>query len=382
MPWTDEFLDQKRLQADPLADEALGLIVSEKGEGEARRLFDLLIHNIGMPLREFPPLVQDYLEATGRLPAWSDWNKVAMAHDLFLDHGPKFLIFLYYKSLPLLYTCAHGAKVLARTGRLTHDPQDRAIFTRRIAETGQFLLDVMSRKGLQPGGRGIQAIQKVRLIHASIRRFIPQEDWDEAAFGKPINQEDMAVTLMTFSISLIDGLAQFGIEEKEERLEAYLHTWTAIGHALGIDDDLLPANLTEARTLIDKILQRQSKDSEDGRILARALVHFARETFPNNYLDDAPVYLIRHLVGPQRADMLDVQTAYGCLGLAVPLFLRKLFHLGERLEDKVKEPLKVVIEKLSKITTYAMVGYFDQYKKRNFEIPEEMEKVWLKEEKR
>ena len=109
--WTDEFLNQKRLVADPLADQLIQEIVQEKGTEEARRLFDLLIRNVEMPLDEFPPLIQDYLSQTNQLPEWTDWNKVALAHQLFLDHGPKFLICLYYKSLPILYSCTNGAEV-------------------------------------------------------------------------------------------------------------------------------------------------------------------------------------------------------------------------------------------------------------------------------
>ena len=371
----DEFLDQCRLLGDLPADEALAALVAEKGEAEARRLFDLLIRRIEMPLDELPGSLRGFLASTDRLPDWADPHKVDLAHELFLDHGPKFLVFLYYKSLPLLYSCANGAQVLVRTSRLTNDTQDLTIFTRRIAETGQFLLEVMSRGNLQPGRPGIQAIQKVRLIHASIRRFLPKADWDPA-WGTPINQEDMAVTLMTFSISMIDALGQFDIPEREERLETFLHTWTAIGQLLGIREELLPRTLPEAQSLIDRILARQSKASEAGTLLTNALLDFAESVLPDRF-DALPKHLMQHLIGPERAQMLGVSPANGCLAFLLPEALRTYFRISERLEDRIEQPLGVFLDLLARKTAEGMVGYFDKHKGRAFHIPAALEASFL-----
>lgn len=377
MKWSDEFLDRKRQLADPLADGVVERIVLERGEKEAFHVFDLLIRNIEMPVSQLPDEVTDFIHSTNQLPDWTDLSKIRLTRELFLDHGPKFLLFLYYKSLPLLYTDKKGAEVLVRTSRLTHNIEDITIFTRRIAETGQFMIDVMSDGGLNPGGRGIRSIQKVRLIHAVIRRFVKRSEWDIDTLGEPINQEDMALTLMTFSISPITALQQIGIHESEELLDAYLHTWCAIGEILGINRDVLPGTLEDAQQLLDKILERQSGSSDAGKLLAKALVQFSRETFPRDRLDDAPVYIIRSLIGRERADMLDVYPKYSILGIAVPLFLRRLFNVAERLEDKIDGPVRIVIDRVSDKMVRAMVGYFDTYKQRKFSIPDEMENRWF-----
>ena len=375
--WTDDFLDAKRQATDPLADATLARIVESEGPDEARRLFELLIRQIEMPVDKLPPVVNEYLQATNRLPDWTDWQQVRQAHDLFLDHGPKFLIILYYKSLPLLYSCANGAQVLLRTSRLTHEDQSLRIFTRRIAETGQFLIDVMTAGNLQAGAAGIQSIQKVRLIHAAIRRFMPGGDWDAATLGQPINQEDMAVTLMTFSVALIDALEQFNIEEPTAKYESFLHTWTAIGQVLGVDTDLLPASLTEGRQLLQRILERQSAPSEAGKTLTAALLQFARNTMPSERIKDAPPALVRFLVGQERAQMLGIAPPAGCLSTLLPEALKAVFRLGERLEDRIDEPLGRFIDLLSRSAAKAMVNYFDQYKGRNFHIPEDMQQKWF-----
>jgi hypothetical protein len=377
--WTNEMLDQKRQAGDPMADEVLAHIVEEKGPQEARRLFDSLITNIDLPVDDFSPRVREYLAATRQLPAHTDWQQVRLANDLFIDHGPKFLLFLYFKSLPQLYLNARGAVVLEKTSRLTHQETDLRIFARRVAETGQFLLDVMAPGYLQAGAKGIKAIQKVRLIHASIRHFMPADQWDTAELGVPINQEDLAQTLMTFSISPVDTLAQFNVPEPEDRLQAYVKTWTYIGELLGVDTDLLPTDLTEARTLLKTIMDRQAKTSEAGQLLAKALIEFSKSNLPTDF-DRAPELLMINMLGQEEASKLGVYTEMGCLGALVPEFIKAYFNWGEKLEDNLQGPLNLFVQHLARRTTQAMVNYFDKYKGRNFTIPEPLQKAWSIEE--
>ena len=375
--WTNEFLDQKRQKGDPFADQLLDQMIEEKGIEEARRIFDLLIRDIDLPLEAFPETIQAFLASTSELPKWTDWDKIELAHQFFLDHGAKFLIFLYFKSLPLLYCCKNGAEVLVRTSRLTNKEENFKIFTRRIAETGQFIVDVMTPGQLQKGGKGVQTIQKVRLVHAAIRKFVGQKNWDTEQLGVPVNQEDLILTLLSFSISSIDALQQFRVEEEETQKEAYLHAWMSIGVVLGIDEDLLPSNLEQARGLIEQILQRQAASSESGQILTRALIQFSEAIIPKTFFDNAPSVLIRHLIGRERAEMLDIYPAPGCLGYLFPTFLRNYFRLGERLEDRIKGPLDLVLNQLAQKSVSLMVGYFDHYKQRHFELPKVLKKAWL-----
>ena len=375
--WTNAFLDKKRSIADPVADDLIAQMVLEKGAGEAKALFDLLIRNIEMPLDRFPAAIQQFVQEWNSLPDWIDFDQVNQAHTLFLDHGPKFLIFLYYKSLPLLYSCKNGAEVLVRTSRLTNEEENLEIFARRIAETGQFLLDVMARNALVSGGGGIQSTLKVRLIHAAIRYFIQLGTWDEATLGKPINQEDMALTLMSFSVSILDGLPQFGIQEDEGKLEAFLHTWTGIGTVLGIQKDLLPQNLEQARLLLDTILKRQSRASEAGQLLTKALIDFGEKTVPREALDGIPSSLLRYMVGPEKAALLGLAPNAGCLGLVFPKILQSVFKVGERVEEKLPKPLDLVLDQLSKATIKGMVNYFNNFKGQHFHIPEEFETAWM-----
>lgn len=376
--WPQAQLDQLRQIGDPLADEAVAAIIADKGPEEARHLFDRLIRNIELPKDELPASLQPFWQATNALPDWADWERIELANDFFLDHGPRFLVFLYYKSLPILYSCAKGAEVLTRTGRLAHGSEQPEVFSRRIAETGQFLINVMAPEALKPGGIGIQAIQKVRLIHAAIRRFVGNSPgWNREEQGVPINQEDMAVTLMTFSIALTDGLKQFRIEEEREKIEAYIHCWSAIGRNMGIQGELLPSDSARARLLMTTILRRQSRASEAGKKLTQALIDFSKDKLPAE-IRQLPHWMILHLAGKDIAAKLGVQPSPGCLGLALPAFLKTVFRMEESLEDKLKEPLGPFLDMLSAHLMKAMVNYFDKHKQRNFTLPDSLQQRWLK----
>lgn len=375
--WTNDFMEIKRQEVDPVADEMVAQIVEQKGKNAAKSLFDELIRNVEMPLDERFPGIDEFVSQTAVLPEWADFDKIALANQFFKDHGPKLLIFLYHKSLPTLYVDANGAKVLAQTRRLAHDEQSKNVFARRVAETGQFLLDVMCKDALKPGGNGITAVLKIRLIHASIRNFIPESHWDSSVLGRPINQEDLALTLMSFSVLLLEGLDAFGIDYSREESEAYIHIWNVIGYLLGITEDLLPADKEDAQKLVALILERQARSSSEGIMLTQALLEFTKSNIPFTKLENTSVYLIRYLIGDEYAQMLKVIPEEGCISILIPVAMKKLFKIGEKLEDRISQPLRYFIDEFSEIAAKKFVEYFDEYKKRNFVIPEEFAKAWF-----
>ena len=373
--WTDAFLEGKRQIGDPLADDTLEALIEEKGPEEAKAFFNKLIRQIELPVSEFPDSTRPFFEQTNQLPDWADWNQVDIANAFFIDHGPKLLVFLYYKSLPQLYSVAKGAEVLVRTGRLSHKGDEMSIFARRIAETGQFLLSVMAPDHLHSSANGIQAIQKVRLIHASIRKFVGTNDWDQETLGVPINQEDLAITLMTFSVSLTDAMQQFGLDVPQEQKEAYFQVWRAIGHNMGIEADLIPDTLADGRVLLNKILQRQSRHSEAGVLLTNALLAFANETMKGRF-EKIPPLMIRHLVGQEMASNLGLGSQSGCLGFIIPEFVAGILRLQERLEDRINGPFSMFIDEISELTMRALVSVFDKYKQQKFSIPASLARHW------
>ena len=374
--WTDEFLLAQRQVADPLADDTIKKIVEAEGPESARQLFNILIRNIGLPLDQLPQSCHDFLAQTNAQADDIDPQELWLGSQFFLDHGPKLLVFLFYRSLPLLYAHANGAQVLIQTGRLAHNGQEMEIFARRIAETGQFLMDVMIPGNLKPNSQGIQAIQKVRLIHASIRYFLQLGTWDANQLGRPINQQDMSSTLMTFSVALIDALEQFGIQDSKEKQNAYFNTWNAIGGLMGVQSDLIPDNIDEGRWLLNKNLELEGAASEAGKLLTKALLAFSQEQLPESFAK-SPTAIIQFLIGPEHAAQLGLLPANGCLPKILPGMMRSMFKLGERLEDLAGPALDAWLDRFSRALMGAMIGYFNEYKQRQFRIPMQLQNRWM-----
>ena len=375
MPWDIQLLSEMRKQGDPRADEAIAQLVLAHGNDAVQAFFQSLISNIRLPLDVYPEIVGVFLESASDLPEWYRDEDMVLAADYFTDHGAESLLLLYFKSLPLLYSCADGAQVLTRTGRLAHNGETHHIFARRIGETGQFLLDVMCEEALATNGPGLTAIQKVRLIHASIRQFVRNAGWNELELGTPVHQLHQAGTLMTFSIAIIDGLRQMGIIDTPAKELAYLKRWNVIGHLLGIDSRLLPNTLDDARSLLSLFLQLESRESEDGKLLAEALILYGKNAIPRERLDIIPEILIRFFTGTNISDRLGVSRPDGCLGLALPQALSKLFGLVEKYEDR--DPR---IQQLSSIAATILLDFtvnsFNKDKNSKFRIPESLRRKW------
>ena len=305
--WTNEFLDQMRQVGDPVADGVIATVVDTDETTAVDKIMAHLIFNDDLVPENLPVGVREYLQQTAHLPAWADPAQIAIAQDLFLTYAPEIVLLLFYSSLPTAYAARKGAQVLAITRRL-----ERGYIYRRIIETAQFIVDVMTPGAFEPQGQGIRAVQKVRLMHAAIRHYIQRDSrwqvhWDPD-WGTPINQEDMAGTLMTFSSIIMDGMRRFNIRLQPEQEEAYLHVWKVVGDMLSIRPELLPSNMAEAHDLMDTILQRQWAPSEAGHDLASALIALLEGYVPR-LLRGLPISAMRYFRGDKVADMLGVGRA-------------------------------------------------------------------------
>ena len=188
---------------------------------------------------EISQILDEYIESTSQLPAWADSEKIKRGVKLFSLYGPEVFMLLNVSSLPMCYTCAKGAQVLFETGRLLSHGGNIDPLARRLMETAQMVINVLSEGGLAPSGSGIITLQKVRLIHASIRHFLKagqyhNTKWDSDKYGEPINQEDLAGTLMSFGPVIIAGLKRLNIELSDTQIEDYMHCWKVVGHLMGL----------------------------------------------------------------------------------------------------------------------------------------------------
>lgn len=367
--------DAARLRTDPPADAVVARVVAEFGPAEAQKLFNILIRNIDLPLTQVPGYVKDYLAEQAALPSWADPVKIKRAQQVFMDRGLALMVILYFKSLPTCYLDRRTAEVLVMTGRLSGREWPET-YGRRVAETLQFVLDVMRKDGLQAGGSSVQTILKVRLVHAAVRYFVQAHpDWPMAELQAPISQEALTMTLMTFGQVMVEGLAQMGQPLEKEEAEAYFHAWRVAGHILGIEEALNPADLAAGNALMQQLSARNAVASDAGKACTAALVAFSQDYLRGKQFDALAEQLIRHFMGPENSLKLGVQHKQGCWAGLLPQALIKLLHLGERLEDRWPD-LGQAADAVGLELIQAMRGSYRSYKGRGLELPPEMQDAW------
>ncbi len=337
--WNDADLDAMRQLGDPHAD-LVARAVYDAGQIDAiNHLFRTLVANDEPPPRELSPIVRDYFATGARLPEWADRQKILEAQRLFLRYAPLVTVALNCASLPGSYLAAKGARVIQRTGRLSRDPR------RRVVETAQMVFDVMEPGGLSPQGHGIRTAQKVRLMHAAIRHlllFNEREPWDLAELGMPINQEDMAGVMLTFSAAVTESLQKLGVTLTDRECESYLHVWKVVAHLLGLRPELLPEDYADAIRLGDAIERRHFRASLEGQELTVDLTKMLEEAIPGELLDGVPSAMMRFLLEDDRADLLEIAPA-SAFSLLIEIATR-LVRAGDELVDR-SHALQTVAER-------------------------------------
>lgn len=289
--WSDALLDEMRKVGDPLADNVVAELFQSSGVYAVGELMRTLVTNNHPTSEQLPAQLKAYLETTSRIPKLAPGAAEA-GQRLFQTFGPEMLIVLLCYSLPACYADKKGVQVLYRSGYL-----NRRV-NRRVFETAQMVVDVMTPGGLEPNGRGVRSAQKVRLMHAAVRWLIlnnPEMAWDQS-LGHPINQEDLAFTLMTFGYVMLDGLRKLGISITEAEAQSFLETWKMIGRIMGVQEQLVPGDMAAAKDLFETVARRQDQPCPEGRAMVEALL----EMIGDYKIPGAA--LMRHFLLPELAD--------------------------------------------------------------------------------
>jgi ER-bound oxygenase mpaB/B'/Rubber oxygenase, catalytic domain len=366
--WDDEFLDSMRQVGDPLADAVAARVLDEGQVEEVRHLLQQLLDHDDVRRAELPDHVREYLDQTAALPDWADPERMRRGEIVFERWGVAISVALFCASLPSAYACAKGVSVLAQTARLETDTR------RRIMETGQFLIDVLGPGGMAPGGKGIMAIQRVRLMHAAIRHLILAHGWDSAELGLPINQEDLAGTLLSFSYTLVEPLPRLGMALADDEVEDFLYVWRVVGEMMGVDARVVATDIAESTELVNLIRRRQFAESADGIAMTDALVGLLQEMTPTHILDSVVPDLIRMLSGDEVAELIGLPPRARHFGLLTLLKVLVRFTTHEVENDRVLQRLS------DHVGWWILNGLFDierQGEHRTaFDIPDELANHW------
>lgn len=366
--WTDDILNPMRQVGDPLADNVVAELFAN---GDIAQVNDLMRHLIvnEYPVPDaLPPVVRNYLSQTDTLPSWANADLMKAGEGVFWRFGPEIIVILHCYSLPFCYLGKNGVPVLALTTRLISNP------ARRILETAQMVIDVMQPGGLtEDQGRGRRSIQKVRLMHAAVRKLAPTAPTWQTAYGTPVNQEDLAGTLMSFSWVVLDGLQRLGIQVSNDDREAYLHSWLVVGQLLGVLPEMLPKDTADAEMLVDSITRRQFGASPEGQEMTGALTKMMADVVPGTMFRYVPPLLVRYFLGQQHAAWLGIQEAKWTELACAPLRL-----LGREASDILKDShaLSALAQKLGHLLIDAMVYVERGGDRPSFSIPAQLRQQW------
>ena len=372
-PFTEKMLDDFRQQGDPLADKVIEAF-AEQYNSSIQELVEKLENMIRMPnddkvidaIQEYFPndetirnALENYFMQATSLPKWLNTEKLKLGCHVFQDHLFSGIMILGCASLPTTYVCQPDTKVLGFTRRLIDDAP------KRLVETAQMVTDVMGESGLtiQDGrlaGKGIQSILKIRLIHAAVRHMMLHkeeiikehqhdnnidqnnfllayvfdssqeqsswygtkrpEPWDVKTDGIPINNEALAIILLTFSFTILRGLKKIGVKINKKQRDAYLHSWNVVGYTLGVDEKLLNEFTSYEKTKIiyTQIMSRRRGHSNDGVLLEQSLL----EAFKENAIRLIPFGRLLHVRRLARliTSLLISKESYAALGLKLSFY--------------------------------------------------------------
>jgi hypothetical protein len=237
------------------------------------------------------------------IPSWVDFDQIQKGIDVFLTYSPVAAISLYYLSLVPGFALPKIAKVLEQTRYLV-PPSSAEQVGNRLMDTGGFVSNAMlpnesglSAASLRPGCRAWRMALQVRTLHAKVRRSILQNkriNWDTKTYGIPINQEDMAATLLAFSVNVLMGVAFVsGRELSADEQKNYIALWRYIGWLLGIESDEKDTNFQSFENSVCSDLEPLDPCGTrlSGRVEDDSIIH-ARATLES---------MIIHLMHPNKS---------------------------------------------------------------------------------
>jgi hypothetical protein len=286
---TVDDLERERTRTDPLADLAIAALTTRPRRGQ--NVLDVIRDGA----RARIPAHERFLDETGTVPAWASLKDMRVGREMAMRRAPLTFLVLLAGSLIESFAAARGAVVLVRTGRLETDT------LARIYETASMVRDMFLPGALAPGRRGHQALLRVRLLHAFVRRHV-RAGFDVATLGEPVNQADMLHTLLLFSHVLVRGIETLGARVSDDEKESFLHLWRYAGFMLGVDERILPRTREEEAHVYALIRAREYAPDDGSRRLAHAVLKALAGEPPFFLTERALHEIARRLTGDALAD--------------------------------------------------------------------------------
>lgn len=249
-----------------VGDEPMDRLVdwmSSAGMEQARPLFDRALAKGIDSVPEAPEPLREFFVQIETVPDWVDRNKVRRGARALRRGGADGMYVARDVALLGGYQFSGFNKTLLRTGALEKGSN------KRFAETMQWAMDVISEGGLDPLGVGYRSTIRVRLIHAFVRRHVTaMPDWRNDEWGVPVNQTDMAATLVGALIAPPAGAIGMGLLPSPADLDGIAHLTRYVGWLIGVQDEWLPRSFRDGIRVLYHTLTALAAPDESTKQLA------------------------------------------------------------------------------------------------------------------
>lgn len=250
-------------------DEPMDCLVQwmfASGMAKARAQFEQALERGIDLVTDAPEPLREFFARVDRRPDWVDDKLVRQGGELYRRGGMEVI----YAGRDVAFLGGYQAsafnKTLLLTGALAKGP------TRRLAETLSWALDCTAEGGMERLGPGWKSTLRVRLIHALVRRHVQRlPEWRMTEWGLPINQIDMAATLLgTVNIPIL-GARVLGMPQTRHERDAATHSGRYIGWLMGVEPRWLAEDEHSALLLLYQLLLSLSNPDETSVELARPM---------------------------------------------------------------------------------------------------------------
>ncbi|MGW0157902.1 oxygenase MpaB family protein [Mycobacterium sp. NPDC003323] len=253
----------ERLTVGDDAADRLVAWMTETGMAQTRPLFDRALEAGVAAVPDAPAPLREFFATVETVPDWVDWDLIRRGEQAMRRAGADGMYIARDVSLLGGYQFSGFNKTLVRTGALEKGSN------KRFAETMQWAMDVISENGMDPHGLGYRSTLRVRLIHALVRRHVAaMPDWRGDDWGVPINQTDMAATLVGALIAPSAGGLGMGILLSPRDYAGIAHLTRYVGWLIGVDDEWLPRDYRDGIRVLFHTLTALAEPDESTRALA------------------------------------------------------------------------------------------------------------------
>jgi len=293
-------------------------------------------------------------------PPWVDELSCQRGQRVYLRNSLAAHLALLYSSLIGGFSAPSVTKVLEQTQYLTQSDGD-AVW-RRLLETFDMVLACLEDDAsLQPGQNGWLSVIAVRMLHSRVRRRILSSNsrWVSDGNDPPINQQHLAVTLLSFSINVIDVINNLGGQLSRQNQLDFLMLWKCIGFLLGVGNLDMMDSPEAAKGAMEAFVLDLLHPTASSREIAHNILKAVADRPPLNWSFSFHSALARSLLGDPLADALALAKSSlltKCFVAALYFFIFLLVMVTPFTESVVSAKRRVLRAVLTKQLATVAVG--------------------------